>query len=203
MNGVVVREEVLAVPDVADGLGVRDRAMLEVFYTSGIRRREMVMLDLDDVRFTLGTLLVRHGKGNKQRHVPLGECPAKWLRRYLSVCRPLLSTSDAEPALFLTGYGERFSASGLGNLVRGLMNLAGIRGSGSCHMFRHSCATQMLEHGADIRVIQQLLGHARLDTTAIYADVSILHLKEVHARCHPNARDPEQAEGPAAATAPN
>lgn len=177
---------VLAVPDVSDPLGVRDRAMLEVLYCTGIRRRELVMLDVIDVNLSMETLLVRHGKGNKERLVPLGERAAGWLSRYLADSRPLLSASDAEPALFLTGYGGRFNAAALGNFVRQLMNRVGIQRVGSCHLFRHSCATHMLERGADIRVIQQLLGHASLDSTAIYTNVSIKHLQEVHARCHPN-----------------
>lgn len=180
----------LAIPDISDALGMRDRAMLEVLYCTGIRRRELVMIDIPDVNLTLGTLLVRHGKGNKERRVPLGRRASGWISRYLTDSRPLLSTSDEEPALFLTGYGGRFNAAALGNHVRQLMNRACIGSTGSCHLLRHSCATHMLEGGADIRVIQQLLGHARLDTTAIYADVSILHLREVHARTHPNAGAP-------------
>src|SRR5262249_37603142 len=118
--------------------------------------------------------------------VPLGTRAAGWLRRYLMETRPLMAAKIEERALFLTGYGERFSVSGLGNLVKQILNAAGIRGAGACHRFRHACATHMLEGGADIRAIQQLLGHERLETTAIYASVSITHLREVHARYHPH-----------------
>jgi len=144
------------------------------------------MLDIGDVHSSLGILQIRHGKGGKVRLLPLDEPTTGWLQRYLKESRSLLEASPSEPALFLTGYGQRFSVSGLGNLVRQLLDAAGIHVSGSCHLFRHTCATRMLEGGADIRIIQQLLGHARLDTTAIYAEVSIEHLKEVHARCHPH-----------------
>jgi len=178
-------EATLAVPEVSDALGVRDRAILEVLYVTGIRRRELAMLDVRDLNLLSCSLLVRHGKGNKSRVLPLGDRAAQWLRRYVQEVRPQLAAQETESALFLTGYGQRFSDAGLGNLVRRLMDLAGIRGTGGCHLFRHACATHMLERGADIRVIQQLLGHVRLETTAIYAEVSIQLLREVHARCHP------------------
>lgn len=183
----------LAVPDVSDALGVRDRAILEVFYSTGIRRKELVLLDVADVDLGSATLLVRHGKGNRARLLPLGLRAAGWLGRYLRDTRPLLSMGEgldgSDPALFLTGYGGRFNVAALGNYVRRLMDTARVRISGSCHLLRHTCATHMLERGADIRLIQQLLGHVRLDTTAIYTHVSIQHLKEVHTRCHPHGRD--------------
>ena len=120
--------------------------------------------------------------------MPLGEHALFWLGRYLGECRPRLEVSAKEPALFLSGYGERFSAGFLGNWVRRVLETAGIDRPGSCHLLRHSCATHMLENGADIRFIQQLLGHARLDTTQIYTEVTIHQLREVHARCHPHGR---------------
>ncbi|MGH7995554.1 MAG: site-specific tyrosine recombinase XerC [Opitutaceae bacterium] len=178
----------LAVPDVGDPLGVRDRAILEVFYATGIRRSELVKLDVSDLDRSLGTLWVRQGKGGKDRVVPVGEHAWHWVERYLSECRPRLEVSAREYALFLTGYGERFSAGSLGNWVRVTMKAAGIDRTGSCHLLRHSCATHMLENGADIRFIQQLLGHAKLDTTQVYTEVTIRQLREVHARCHPHGR---------------
>lgn len=178
----------LAVPDVGDALGVRDRAIIELLYATGIRRLELAMLDQADVDLDGGTLLVRHGKGGKARLLPLCQRAGGWLRRYLAEPRPLLNTRSDEPALFLTGYGGRFNVAALGNCIRKLMDAARIRAGGSCHLLRHSCATHMLERGADIRLIQQLLGHVRLDTTAIYTQVSIQHLKEVHSRCHPHGR---------------
>jgi len=179
---------VLAVPDVRDPLGVRDRAILETLYATGLRRRELVMLDLGDIDRAHGTLWVRQGKGGKDRVVPLGEHALHWIARYLSECRPRLETSAKEPALFLSGYGERLSAGYLGNWVRRVLEAVKIDRAGSCHLLRHSCATHMLENGADIRFIQQLLGHARLDTTQIYTEVTIHQLREVHARCHPHGR---------------
>lgn len=190
---------VLAVPDVSDALGIRDRAMLEVLYITGIRRRELTMLDVADIGFDNATLSVRKGKGGKDRLVPLGTRALDWLRQYLARTRPRLTTSATGHALFITGYGERFNVNALGNHIRKLIEKGGIERPGSCHLLRHSCATHMHERGADIRVIQQLLGHARLDTTAIYADVSIHHLKEVHARTHPGASDANAAAAAASA----
>ena len=183
---------ILNLPDIADPLGIRDRAILEVFYATGLRRSELVRLDHEDVESTLGVLRIRHGKGGKSRMVPLGSSAVFWLMRYLSEVRPLLATDLNEHALFLSGYGERFSASYLGNWVRKQMDKAEIGRTGSCHLLRHSCATHMLEGGADIKIIQQLLGHARLDTTQIYTEVGIQTLREVHARTHPSCAAKEK-----------
>jgi integrase/recombinase XerD len=179
---------VLNMPDVSDPLGIRDRAILETFYATGIRRSECARLEVDDLDRERGLLTVRKGKGNKDRVVPVGERALHWLGLYQERTRPLLETPQSERALFLSGYGERLSAGYIGNWVRRTVEAAGIGRLGSCHLLRHSCATHMLENGADIRFIQQLLGHARLDTTQIYTDVSIVQLREVHARTHPHAR---------------
>jgi integrase/recombinase XerD len=179
---------VLNLPDVSDPLGIRDRAILETFYATGIRRKELVCLDVDDLDRDRGLFAVRKGKGTKDRVVPVGERALQWLGLYLEKTRPLLETPRSEKALFLSGYGERISAGYIGNWVRKTIDAAGIGRTGSCHLLRHSCATHMLENGADIRYIQQMLGHARLDTTQIYTDVSIVQLREVHARTHPHAR---------------
>ena len=175
---------ILNVPDVTDPLGIRDRAMLELFYSTGIRRTELTRIDHEDLDRERGILAVR-GKGKKDRVVPVGRRALLWLEKYLEYTRPLLLVSLQEHALFLSGYGERFSPGYVGNWVRRTIDKADIGKSGSCHLLRHSCATHMLENGADIRIIQELLGHARLDTTQIYTDVSIVQLREVHARTHP------------------
>ena len=185
-------ETVLNVPDITDPLGVRDRAVLETLYATGIRRSEAVRLDVDDLDRARGVLTVRKGKGGKDRVVPVGARALHWLGRYLEQSRPLLETGATDRALFLTGYGQRFNSTYLGNWVRRTIEKADIGRTGSCHLFRHSCATHMLENGADIRFIQQLLGHARLDTTQIYTEVGILQLREVHARTHPHAKMPEK-----------
>jgi integrase/recombinase XerD len=186
----------LAVPNVADPLGVRDRAILEVFYASGIRRAELTRLEMTDIGADRGTLTVRQGKGAKDRVVPLGARALAWIERYLSQTRPHLCGDARVPTLFLTGYGEAFNPGVLSNAVTGWLRAAGLSGRGSCHLLRHTCATHMLEGGADVRYVQQLLGHESLETTAIYTQVTINRLIEVHTRCHPSGRvDTALAEG--------
>ena len=180
---------ILSIPDTNDPLGIRDRAILELFYATGIRRSEITRIDLEDLDQERAVLTIRQGKGKKDRVVPVGERALDWLRQYLETTRPLLQINHNEHALFLTGYGERFSPGYIGNWVKRTMEKAEINHPGSCHLLRHSCATHMLENGADIRYIQQLLGHARLDTTQIYTDVSIVQLREVHARTHPHGKN--------------
>jgi integrase/recombinase XerD len=194
-------ERLLAVPDTADPLGVRDRAMLELFYSTGLRRTELCRLAFSDLVLERGTLTVRQGKGKKDRVVPVGEQARAWLERYLREARPRLETRAGEPALFLTGYGGPFNPDVVSYLVSAWMARAGLPKRGSCHLLRHTCATHMLEGGADIRYIQQLLGHENLESTAIYTEVSIKQLQEVHARCHPSGRLPAGPEENAASVA--
>lgn len=178
---------VLAMPDTTDALGIRDRAMLETFYATGIRRSELVNLDLGDLDAEGKTLHIRQGKGDKDRVVPVGERALRWIESYLEHTRPRLQMDAGEPALFLSGYGKRLSAAYVGNWVRRTVEAARVSRVGSCHLFRHSCATHMLENGCDSRLIQQLLGHASADTTAIYTQVSIAALRDAYRRSHPSA----------------
>ncbi len=195
-------EQLLAAPDVADPLGLRDRAILELFYSTGIRRAELPRLELADLRRDRRLLRIRQGKGKKDRVVPVGARAMRWLEKYISDVRPKLLLRTDQPALFLSGYGEPFSADVLGRSVVEYFARAGLGGRGGAHLLRHTCATHLLEGGADIRYIQQLLGHAKLETTAIYAEVSILQLQAVHARCHPadRPREPRAAPGREAAS---
>jgi len=192
-------ERVLGLPDVAEPLGVRDRAMLEAFYSTGLRRMELLGLKLYDLDQERGTLFVRQGKGKKDRMIPMGERAFSWVRKYLDDARPSLALSPDDGTVFLTNAGLPFEANRLTQLVRDYVDKAEIGKTGSCHLFRHTCATLMLEGGADIRFIQQMLGHAKLETTQIYTQVSIRQLKEVHTRTHPArlalaaATDPELA----------
>jgi integrase/recombinase XerD len=189
-------EKLLAIPDVSDPLGVRDRAMLELFYSTGLRRTELCRLELADLNTDRRTLHVRLGKGKKDRVVPVGERAILWLERYLKEVRPRLSLDTRTQALFLTGYGDAFNPDVVSRMVASWLRQAGLKNKGCCHVLRHTCATHMLENGADIRFIQQLLGHEKLDTTAIYTEVSIKQLQEVHARCHPAARLPAPQNQP-------
>ncbi len=180
-------ERLLGLPDPAEPLQLRDLAILELLYATGLRRKELAGLDLDDLDFAAATVRVRNGKGGRQRVVPAGKRAFALLREYLRVTRPLLEAA-APPvaALFLTGYGARFAIASVSCLVKKWLHAAGIRQTGCCHLFRHSCATAMLDGGADLRAIQVQLGHSRLDITAIYTHVSTARLCDVHARCHPH-----------------
>jgi len=177
----------LAVPNVHDPLGVRDRALLEVFYSTGLRRLELCRLEVTAFHAERRTLHIRQGKGYKDRVVPVGEQAAHWLDKYLTEVRSRLCCDTRTQALFLTGYGGAFHPDVVSRMVSAWLKVAGVS-KGSCHLLRHTCATHMLEGGADIRYIQQLLGHESLETTAIYTEVSIRQLQEVHARCHPSGK---------------
>lgn len=178
-------EQVIAQPDVKTPLGLRDRAMLEVLYSTGIRRAELVGLDTYDLDFHRGVLMVRAGKGNKDRVVPIGERAMAWVNKYLSEVRPEYSFDRDEQALFLNYDGERLHLSYIGHVVRAYLDQAGIEKRGACHIFRHTVATVMLENGADIRYIQAMLGHEKLETTQIYTHVAIAKLKQIHTVTHP------------------
>jgi integrase/recombinase XerD len=171
--------------DTATPWGVRDRAILEVLYTTGMRRAELAALAVYDWNRTRGSIAIRQGKGGRDRVVPVGERAALWLEKYLDTVRPGLAPEPDDGILFLTDYAEPFGKNRLGDLVRRYLDWAGIGVPGACHLLRHACATHMLENGADIRYIQALLGHADLRSTQIYTQVSIVRLREVHAATHP------------------
>jgi integrase/recombinase XerD len=189
-------EQVLAVPDVGTPSGLRDRVMLEVLYCTGIRRAELAHLDVRDLDHERGTLLVRQGKGRKDRMVPVHARCAGWVARYLTEARPLLAggvnVGPDDGTLFLTVDGTPFSLDRLTQLVREHVKASGVPKDGACHLFRHTLATVMLEGGADIRYVQAMLGHAELSTTQIYAQVSIRALQAVHGATHPAATDPRR-----------
>lgn len=180
-------ERVLAVPDIASAEGLRDRAMLETFYATGMRRMEVARLKLYDIDADRGTVMVRLGKGKKDRVIPISERALAWIRKYLEDARPRLLAGADDGTLFLTELGEPFIRYQLTALVRRYLARADIGKMGGCHLFRHTMATLMLENGADIRVIQEMLGHAKLATTELYTRVSINLLKQVYAATHPAA----------------
>ncbi|MDY7096296.1 MAG: site-specific tyrosine recombinase XerC [Acidobacteriota bacterium] len=180
-------EAVLAAPEVGTVRGLRDRALLEVLYSTGLRRMEVIGLEVFDVDLRRGLVRVEQGKGSRDRVVPVGQRACAWVSRYLAEGRPELVVDPAQRALFVADGGRAFHPQYLSRLVRRYVEAAGIEKSGSCHLFRHTAATLMLENGADIRFIQQLLGHAEISTTQIYTQVSIQALQEVHTRTHPGA----------------
>jgi integrase/recombinase XerD len=179
--------------------GLRDRAILETLYSTGMRRLELTHLKLYDVDLARGTVMIRQGKGRKDRLIPIGSRACAWIQKYLDEVRPQLVIRSDERALFVTDYGEPFERNRLSDLVKKYMRHAGIA-HGSCHALRHACATHMLENGADIRFIQALLGHAELSTTQIYTQVAIGKLKEIHAATHPARLERAHGDGQAQAT---
>jgi integrase/recombinase XerD len=181
-------ERVLAVPDSTTLLGLRDRTILEVLYATALRRSELLNLDLEHLDLSRGVISIRRGKGDKDRFVPLAERTEAWLRKYLVEARPKLMVYSDEKAVFLSLRGNRMAEHYLTELVAKAIEESGIDKRGGCHLFRHTAATLMLEGGADLRIIQQMLGHADISTTQVYTRVSLHHLKAVHAATHPGAR---------------
>lgn len=178
-------DRVLNGADVADPLGLRDRAIMETFYSTGMRRQEVSNLKLYDLDMERGTLMVRQGKGKKDRMIPIGERALAWIDKYVIEVRPTLARQPDDGTLFLSRKGELLCPNRLTRMVREYVDKAALGKTGSCHLFRHTMATLMLEGGADIRFIQAMLGHAELSTTQIYTQVSIRKLKEVHSITHP------------------
>ena len=181
-------ERVFQQVDLSSKFGVRDRAILEVLYSTGMRRQELCLLKCVDLDFARGTVLVRHGKGKKDRVIPIGERALAWVEKYLNELRFMLVNEPDNGILFLNNIGNGLSVNWLSAAVTRFINAAKLNKTGSCHLFRHSMATLMLEGGADIRYIQQMLGHAKLNTTQLYTRVSIKKLKEVHKKTHPGAQ---------------
>lgn len=178
-------EQILSQPDLATPVGIRDRALLEILYSTGMRRKELAGLRLYDLDLGRGTVMIREGKGKKDRLLPLGARAAAWLNKYLEEARPKLVVEPDEREVFLCVSGKGLTPGVLGHVVHGHVEASGINKNGSCHLFRHAMATLMLENGADLRYVQQMLGHARLNTTEIYTHVNIQKLIEVHSQTHP------------------
>lgn len=177
-------ESLLNAPDVGTELGLRDRAMLETLYATGLRVSELVGLKLGQLGLTQGVVRVI-GKGNKERLVPLGEEALAWLQRYLTEARPALIKRRATDAVFPTARGAAMTRQAFWHNLKRFAQVAGIRAALSPHTLRHAFATHLLNHGADLRVVQMLLGHADLSTTQIYTHVARARLKQLHAQHHP------------------
>jgi integrase/recombinase XerD len=177
-------ENLLAAPDTGEPLGQRDRAMLELLYATGLRVTELVKLRLDQLNLRLGVVHVT-GKGSKDRLVPLGEEAASWLETYLRDSRRAILGGRQSNDLFVTERGAAMTRQAFWHLIKRHAFAAGIHKHLSPHTLRHAFATHLLNHGADLRVVQMLLGHSDLSSTQIYTHVAQARLKELHQRCHP------------------
>lgn len=190
VNGLTVDEveKILARPDVTTALGLRDRALMEVLYSTGIRRSELAELTIYDINPQSGVLVVRLGKGRKDRVLPIGARALKWVDQYIIDSRPALITESDHGKLFVQTRGGPMSPKVVGYIVKQHMEACGIKKKGSCHLFRHAMATALLENGAEIKFLQQMLGHEQIQSTQVYGNVSIRKLKEAHTKLHPAAQ---------------
>ncbi len=179
--------DILKQPDLSKKSGIRDRAILELFYSTGIRKLELVKLQKADIDFENEVVLIRQGKGQRDRVVPIGRQALNWLKRYLQEVRPFWAKKASTSRLFITARGTPFSTHSLSHQAAIYFTNAKISQNGGVHLFRHSMATHMLENGCDVRYVQEILGHSQISTTQIYTHVSIAKLKEVYAKSHPMA----------------
>jgi integrase/recombinase XerD len=177
-------EQLLGAPVLNAPLGLRDRAMIETLYATGLRVSELVKLKLVEVSLNMGVVRII-GKGGKERLVPLGEEAAHWLKRYAEESRPLLLAGKLGDALFVTTRGASMTRQAFWYLIKRHAKRAGIVKPLSPHVLRHAFATHLLNHGADLRIVQMLLGHADISTTQIYTHVARERLKQLHATHHP------------------
>ncbi len=182
-------KKVLHAPDTKTVLGYRDRTILEVLYSSGIRKEETNNLLIQDVDYNDGYIRINSGKGRKDRVVPIGKIACRYLENYIKAVRSSLIKDPYNNHLFLSLKGNRLSNNMVWEIVKRYSKKARIKKKISPHTFRHTCATLMLRNKANIRHIQEMLGHASLDSTQVYASVSITDLKEVHSKCHPREKD--------------
>ena len=177
-------ESLLAAPDIETPLGLRDRAMLETLYAAGLRVTELVGLPLAQLSLNQQVIRVM-GKGSKERLVPLGQVAAEWLTRYISTARNQILDGRTSNDLFITVRGATMSRQMFWNIIKRYAIKAGISAAISPHVLRHAFATHLINHGADLRVVQLLLGHADITTTQIYTHVARERLKAIHAEHHP------------------
>ena len=194
-RGVLTQDEVrrvLRVPNLEDRYGLRNRAMVELLYGSGIRRNELVALRVGDLDLAEELVTVRRGKGGQGRVVPMGAAATHYVKRYLQQARPHLVRPNTDTELFLSRLGRRLSPDQLERVLKQIGHAAGLTKPLTPHGLRHTCGTHLLQGGADVRHVQELLGHKSLTSTQIYTHVAAADLKRVHERCHPreNKRKP-------------
>jgi integrase/recombinase XerD len=183
--------KIIHTPDIKTIIGYRDRVILEVLYTSGIRKEEINNLTLNDVDYHDGLLRIDNGKGSKDRIVPLGRIACRYIENYIKSVRPELIRDPYNSHLFLSLRGNRLSKNMVWELVKKYAKKARIKKNVHPHTFRHTCATAMLKNKADLNTIRKILGHRSLNTTQIYTHLNITDLKAVHKQCHPREKDRE------------
>ena len=185
---------IIQAPDTGTALGVRDRAILETLYATGLRSAELRAVRTADVNLEEQLLRVNDGKGGHDRVVPIGAHAAKWIENYANVIRPQLASARATArpceTLFLSARGRAIDPHTLGDIVKRYAKLVRIKKHITCHVWRHSCATHLIQgrNGANVRVVQEMLGHRSISTTEKYLWLTITDLKEAHSRCHPRER---------------
>jgi integrase/recombinase XerD len=184
-------ESILAMPDVTTPRGYRDRVILEMLYSTAIRREELAKLRIDDIDLDGGYVFVREGKGKKDRVVPLGKSVCELVRSYLKGVRPEWVGSGRDKHLFLNRWGKGMDPNAVWHVVHKCALAAAIEKPVSPHAFRHACATHMLRNGAPIRQLQEMLGHASLETTQLYTRVTINDLRAMHRKFHPREQATE------------
>ena len=177
-------EALLAAPDISKPIGLRDRAMLETLYATGLRVSELVELNMNEANLAVGVLRII-GKGSKERLVPIGEQATDWIERYLLAARAVLMKQKNSDAMFVTSRGSSMTRQAFWHLIKKYAVIANIEKMLSPHTLRHAFATHLLNHGADLRSIQMLLGHSDLSTTQIYTHIARQRLQSMHAKHHP------------------
>ena len=181
-------DQLLDTPSPIDAPSLRNKTMLEVMYATGLRVTELVELDLSDLHLDLG-FIQTVGKGNKQRIIPIGDEANYWLEMYLTHARPILAKENFEvTTVFLNQRGNKFTRQGVWKILKQMVQKAGINKNVSPHTLRHSFATHILEKGADLRVVQELLGHSNITTTEIYTHITGERKKEIYNQTHPRAK---------------
>jgi integrase/recombinase XerD len=181
--------KIIEAPDVQSVLGYRDRTILEVLYSTGIRKQELMNLTVADVQLEEELLRINGGKGAKDRVVPLTAVACSFLESYINAIRPQLLGKNASRQLFLSQRGRPIARNTLGGIVEKYAELARIKKRVTCHLWRHSCATHLLQNKANLRHVQEILGHRSLATTERYLHLTITELKAAHVKCHPRERD--------------
>lgn len=181
-------EKILETPDVDNEIGLRDRAILEVMYATGLRITELVSLTMNELHLNMG-FIQTIGKGNKERILPIGQEATKWMESYLKYSRPIFEkrASDTTSIVFLNARGKGLTRQGVWKNLKKIVQQTGIKQNVTPHMLRHSFATHLLENGADLRVVQELLGHSDISTTQIYTHITKARMKKVYDQYHPRA----------------